>query len=80
MSNIPCFTEYSPSRWQYGVNVTLENQPGNIRVDRLRTILSYEADFNFNNKIIGKKMMKEAAKNGIIVQENNTEVERACVL
>ena len=44
----------------------LEKQAGD---DPLRTILLYKADFNFNNKIIGKQMRREAKAHGVIAKE-----------
>ena len=69
MANVPYQTGYSPKRWQYGVNVMLEKEEGNAKVDRLRTILLYESDFNFNNKMIGKNMMQEAERSGTLARE-----------
>ena len=48
---------YPPKRWQQGLNIMLEKHQGNCRVDKLRTILLYEADFNMINKYIEKNMM-----------------------
>ena len=45
MTNIPFATGISPARWQTGVNVMIEKKPGNFRVDKLCTILLFEADF-----------------------------------
>ena len=49
MTSVPYETGISPRRWQQGVNVMLEKQKGNFRVDKLRAIILYEADFNQNN-------------------------------
>ena len=64
--NIPYMSGYSPKRWQIGLNVMLEKISGNCRVDKLRTILLYEADFNMMNKYIGKTMMKYAEEHDLI--------------
>ena len=48
---------YSYNRWKQGINVMLVKKPGEFRVDRLRTILLYEADFNMNNKKMGRDLM-----------------------
>ena len=57
MTSIPYETGLSPARWQRGTNVMLEKKKGNFNVDKLRAILLYEADFNQNNKYIGREMM-----------------------
>ena len=69
MSSIPYETGISPERWQQGTNVMLEKQKGNFRVDKLRAILLYEADFNQNNKKIGREMMFKAEDLKAIAKE-----------
>ena len=39
-------------RWLCGVSLMLEKQPGKIDVQKLRDILSLEADFNSNHRLI----------------------------
>ena len=68
-ANIPYMTGYSPNRWQYGINSIIPKEHGNYRINRLRTILLYEADYNFNNKILGRRMMKRAEQYGILAPE-----------
>ena len=51
----------------------LEKKPGNFRVDKLRAILLYEADFN--NKFLGRAMMRKAE-----LLLNSMEVGRRCRL
>ena len=47
MTNFPYATGYLPQRWHFGTDITmLEKKAGNFRVDKLRAILLYEADFN----------------------------------
>ena len=50
-------TGYSPKRWQQGIHIMMEKLKGNNRVTKLRAILLYEADFNHNNIIFGRKVM-----------------------
>ena len=83
LANIPFTTGYSPKRWQFGVNSLLTKEPGNYNINRLRTILLYEADYNFNNKILGRRMMFDAESNNVIAPEqygsrkNRTAIECA---
>lgn len=51
---------YSLTRWQQGTDIMIPKKSDSIRVDRLRTIVLFEADFNFVNKIIGKRLMNNA--------------------
>ena len=60
MANLPMLKGFSPQRWQKGINVMLEKKKGNFNIDKLRTILLYEADFNHNNKWIGRIAMQFA--------------------
>jgi hypothetical protein len=69
MANVPFATGYSPERWRHGTDVELLKKPGNFRVDSLRTILLYEADFNQNNKLLGRRMMAHAERLGLLAPE-----------
>ncbi len=46
LTNIPYASGYSPKRLQQGTNL-FDKKTGNWRVDKLCTILLYEADFIF---------------------------------
>ena len=47
----------------------LEKKTGNFRVDKLRAILLYKADFNQNNKKLGREMMYTAEDLKVIAKE-----------
>jgi hypothetical protein len=63
MANFPIRTGYAPCRWQQGIEVMLLKQKNNFHVNKLRAILLFEADFNHNNKRLGRSMMKHAEAN-----------------
>ena len=69
MANIPFLSDYSLKRWQQGINVIIDKSKVNYRVDKLRTILLYEADFNMNKKYLGKDMMQKAEKCKVLSRE-----------
>jgi hypothetical protein len=69
MMNIPYLSGYSPNRWRRGVNVMLEKKAGVVDVDKLRTILLFEGDFNATNKITGRRMMANAEAHNLIAPE-----------
>ena len=69
LTSIPYRTGLSPERWQHGTNCWLEKKKGNFNVEKLRTILLYEADFNMMNKFIGRQMMKSAEHFGDMAPE-----------
>jgi hypothetical protein len=60
MATYPLRSGYSPQRWQQGVEVMLLKQQNNFNIQKLRAILLFEADFNFNNKRIGRSLMWRA--------------------
>ena len=69
MVQIPYATGFSPQRWQHGTNVEIEKKKGNFRVDALRTILLFEADFNAMNKLLGRELMSHAEKHHQLAPE-----------
>jgi hypothetical protein len=60
MANLPYRYGFSPDRWQKALDVMLEKKPGIRRLDTLRAILLFEADFNQNNKRLGREMLYRA--------------------
>ena len=69
MSGIPWVTGYSPKRWQQGVNVMIEKKPGQFDVTQLRTVLLLKAEYNQGNKRLGRELMKNAKKFGLLAPE-----------
>jgi hypothetical protein len=69
MAAIPYYSGLSPDRWQHGIDVMLQKQEGNFLVEKLRAILLYEADFNQNNKRLGRQAMYLAEKYKTIAVE-----------
>ena len=69
MSLMPMKTGYSPKRWQSGIDVMLLKNPDVYLLNKLRTIVLYEADFNNENKRLGRSAMKNALKMGKIAKE-----------
>jgi hypothetical protein len=66
MTNFPYAT---PQRWRFGTDVMFEKKPGNFCVDKLRLILLYKADFNQNNKFLGRAMMRNAELQKLLAPE-----------
>jgi hypothetical protein len=49
---------FAPKRWCTSVTVMIEKDPGNPRIERLRVIHLFEADYNLSLKLgttLGKK-------------------------
>ena len=60
LSTLPMSSGYSPKRWQQGINVMLLKSLEVYLLKKLRTIVLYEADFNHENKRLGRDSMKLA--------------------
>jgi hypothetical protein len=60
MANLPYRYGFSPTRWQKGLDVMIKKKPGARSLESLRAILLYEADFNQNNKRLGREMLHQA--------------------
>jgi hypothetical protein len=69
LSHIPFATGYSPPQWQVGVNVMIRKKAQVDLVTGLRTVVLTEADFNFNNKILGRMTLQHAEMTGALAKE-----------
>ena len=69
MINIPMRTGYAPQRWRKATDSMLLKKEGVTKVDRLRTIVLFEADYNYMNKFIGKAVMATAEANQTLADE-----------
>ncbi len=69
MAEIPYRTGYAPTRWKNATQVMILKKAGLYDVERLRTIVLYEADFNHNNKYMGKKLMEHTIDNKLMAKE-----------
>ncbi len=58
LTNIPYTLGYSQQRWRQGMNCMIKKELGNWRVDKICTILPYEADSNFLNKKLGRAALR----------------------
>lgn len=67
--NICLKTGYSLKRWSNGIDVMIPKKSDSIRVSALRTIVLMEPDFNFTNKIIGRRIMYNAEQAGTVAIE-----------
>lgn len=68
-SNIPYVTGFSPLDWQKGVQIMIQKKNKDDLVTSLQTLVLLEADFNFNNKLLGKTTMQHAEKHNLIAKE-----------
>ena len=63
-------TGFAYRRWKKGINVQLLKRKRDYRAEKLRTILLLEADFNINNKVIGRDAMKRGERHGLLTPDN----------
>lgn len=69
LANIPYYTGFSPPQWEKGVSVMIHKKENVDLVGKLRTVTLLEADFNFNNKVLGKETLHHAEINGLLAKE-----------
>ena len=66
---IPYSTGYSPTPWQEGTIVMIQKRAQVDLVSKLRTLVLTLADFNHNNKILGRTTMHHAEKHQLLAKE-----------
>ena len=69
MAEIPFRTGFSPERWHYATNVMILKKAGLYNVEKLSTICFFQADFNHNNKFLGRQIMNHAITNNLTTIE-----------
>jgi len=69
MATIPMITGMSPQWWRHALNVMLEKVARNCSIEKLRIIMLFEADFNNNNKWIGRVVMRNVEQMDEVVPE-----------
>jgi hypothetical protein len=79
MAEIPFRTGYSPNRWQKATQLMILKKLGLIDVKKLRTLVLYEADFNHNNKFLGKAMMAHMQKHNFLAKEQYSVPGKKCI-
>ena len=67
--HIPYATEYSPHEWQVSINTMIKKKGKECMVPNLQTINLMEVDFNFNNKIMARDMLRYAEENKLFTKE-----------
>ena len=79
LSEIPFRSGYSPKRWREATNVMILKKAGEQSLDKLRTLVLFEADFNHNNKFFGKQMMHHMNDNKVLAQEQYSAPSKKCI-
>ena len=79
MAEIPLRSGYSPSRWKKANNVMILKKEGVTDLDRLRTLVLFEADFNHNNKFLGRSMMNHMNATKQLAKEQYSAPGKKCI-
>jgi hypothetical protein len=69
MTEIPMLLGYSPERWRKAIDAVLVKKAGVFLAIKLRTIVPFEADFNYLNKHVGRTMIRSAQIFGHLARE-----------
>ena len=69
LAEIPFRTGFSPLRWQQATNVMILKKAGLYNLEKLRTLCLFQADFNHNNKFLGKSTMAHATEHQLTAAE-----------
>jgi hypothetical protein len=72
MASLPLKHRFAPKRWQTCIDAILEKLPGQPRIEKLRIIMLYEADFNFVLKLIwGRRLVRHAEFHNCLGDKNH---------
>lgn len=69
IAQIPYSTGYSPSLWQKGTIVMIQKKAKVDLVSKLLTLVLTSADFNHNNKILGRRTLHHAEQHQLLAKE-----------
>jgi hypothetical protein len=59
LTDIPLQTGHSPLRWRVAIDALILKKPGVTLLEKLRTVVLFQGDFNYLNKYIVLNMMKD---------------------
>jgi hypothetical protein len=69
LTDISLQTGYSPLRWRVAIDALLLKKAGVTLVEKVRTIVLFQGDFNYLNKNIGRHIMKDGEAYGQLAWE-----------
>ena len=79
MAELPFTGGYSPSRHQRGTDLVLLKTANDYRIEKLRTIVLFDAECNMNNGRIGREAMNMALANDLIAPEQYSRPNRRAI-
>jgi len=69
LANVRLLSRMAPEWWKLTLNVMLEKLAGNDNIKKLRIIMLFEANFNNNNKWLGRVTMRTAEAHNLLAPE-----------
>jgi len=69
LANVRLLSGMAPTRWKQTLNVMLEKLAGNDNIEKLQIIMLFKANFNNNNKWLGRVMMHIAKEHNLLALE-----------
>lgn len=66
MREIPMKVGFAPQQWRHLMNFSIEKQPGEFRLSKMRTTQMMNAKLQANNKKVGKEAMRYAELHNLI--------------
>jgi hypothetical protein len=78
-AEIPFRSGYSPRRWQKATQVMILKKAGIWDVNKLRTIVLFEADYNHNNGHLARSMMHHAVDHHLLAHEQYSIPGKKCI-
>ena len=79
LAEIPFRSGYAPQRWKEATNVMILKKEGNTNLDKLRTLVLFESDFNHNNKFLGRQMMHHLGDRKFLAKEQYSTPGKKCI-
>ena len=79
LAEIPMRSGYTPIRWKQASDLMILKKEGITDVEKLRTIVLFEADFNHNNKFLGRAMMQHTILNNMLAKEQYSIPGKKCI-
>ena len=68
-------------RWLQAIDVMIPKKANSINVTKLRTIMLFEADWNYMNKLVGKRIMENAEKaDNIATEQYGSRKRKSAIL
>ena len=77
MASLPRAIGFTPDRWRRCTDVMLLKKEGLFLLEKLRTIVLYESDFNQENKRLGREAMNLALDKNMIAEEQYSRPGRS---